>query len=615
MGVLGEGGFGTVYRCEHRDLQRPAAVKVMRRELAGDGAEIERFLREARIVASLRHPHIVAVLDCGAEGDPWIAFELVEGRTLEERLRERPLAVAAALELGVQLASALELAHAQGVVHRDVKPANVLESRPGHWKLADFGVAHAESQRTLTAAGIILGTPAYLAPEYIQSGVVHPSLDLYALGAVLYEALTGVRGIEGESALELVHNAVRQIPKRASTHRPDLPPRLDALLERALRKHPAERFESAAALRLALEALREPGAPAAPVAQAPDRSRPRRPSATTTMPSRASAAPSSRRVAALAAAGVLALAVSLVTFQPPKPQPVPTTAVAPSAVPVADDLMNDIAPLFSELDRCGRLFRTDREIAGVGRTVVTNVAEVEPDLAAALNRIAAVLGHAEARGATLRHWCWGANAVYKGAESLRYFPVPPSPSSHIGQALHRLDQLQPPPACHPQAIGALMRTATACALLPSSRNERAAADACATAYQELSSAAGSWTQPGERAAYLVLLLWRQINHERRAGLDSPATLGVRNALLRRMVEVGAPLLAEPETRLAERAAGPAAVALTGKAAAVLLAEAAPPAAEQVTLRATLSRAKSLLDAMPGAERPDVYSELRQRNAR
>ncbi|MBI4863623.1 MAG: serine/threonine protein kinase, partial [Candidatus Riflebacteria bacterium] len=188
---LGDGTYGSVHLVTQIDLERPAVVKILRPEVAADPEQLGRFDQEARLTAMLTHPHIVVVLDHGVEdGIPWIAYEYVPGRALREVLRNGPLPWPEALRIVSQIAQALEEVHARGVIHRDLKPENVLEARPGVYKVADFGIAKWADGTVRTQAGVVLGTPAYMAPEVVGDGPTFRS-DLYSLGILLFELLTG----------------------------------------------------------------------------------------------------------------------------------------------------------------------------------------------------------------------------------------------------------------------------------------------------------------------------------------------------------------------------------------------------------------------------------------
>ncbi|MGH9072835.1 MAG: serine/threonine-protein kinase, partial [Acidimicrobiales bacterium] len=203
---LGRGGMADVYDAVDVRLGRPVAVKVLRAELAADAGFRARFEAEARSAARLAHPHVVAVHDTGEDGDhPWIVMERLPGRTLADDISSGPLDEEAAREVALQVLDALGSAHAAGLVHRDVKPANILWADGGGVKVADFGIAKGAEppggSGDLTATNLLLGTPAYLAPERIDGSPATARSDLWSVGVVLYEALSGVKPFEGGTPL------------------------------------------------------------------------------------------------------------------------------------------------------------------------------------------------------------------------------------------------------------------------------------------------------------------------------------------------------------------------------------------------------------------------------
>jgi serine/threonine protein kinase len=253
--LRGSGGMATVFEGYDRALDRRVAVKFLQASRA-DGLARQRFEREARAAASLMHPNAVAVYDVGEDGsNVFIVMELVEGPTLAERIRrEGPLPVGDAVSITDQLLAVLDAAHDQGIVHRDVKPGNVLLTPDGTAKLVDFGIAKAfgDASPDLTATGEVLGTPRYLSPEQAAGHGATPQSDLYAVGVILYEMLAGEPPFTGPSAtaVALAHQRERVPP--LSKRRPDLSPALIAVVDRALAKDPSRRFASAAQMRAAL---------------------------------------------------------------------------------------------------------------------------------------------------------------------------------------------------------------------------------------------------------------------------------------------------------------------------------------------------------------------------
>ncbi len=254
---LGRGGMGMVYRAHDTLLDRPVAIKVLGE--AGGGTEGRlRLMREAQAVAKLDHPHIVPVYDAGEiDGTPFIVMQLVAGQTLHEAGR---LPVPQIIALASQLCAALGHAHQRGVVHRDVKPENVLIAPNGAAQLMDFGLAHSQSASRLTQEETLMGTPVYLAPEQILGQPVDGRADLYALGVILYELTAGRLPFMGDDVLGVLSQHLHTPPDSPRAHRADLPPALDALIVRLLAKRPEDRPASAEEVRAVLESLWQPAA-------------------------------------------------------------------------------------------------------------------------------------------------------------------------------------------------------------------------------------------------------------------------------------------------------------------------------------------------------------------
>jgi eukaryotic-like serine/threonine-protein kinase len=255
--VIGRGGMGVVYRARHRKLNRLVALKMILAGAYASSQDRARFQREAEAVAALRHPNVVQVYDSGeAGGRPYFTMEFVEGGTLAEKLAGTPLPTRAAAELVATLTRAVELAHAKGIVHRDLKPANILLAADGTPKVSDFGLArHFEGGPGLTATGARVGTPSYVAPEQALGlpGAVGPAVDVYALGAVLYEAVTGRPPFRGATAAETERQVVAQEPVPPSRLNPTVPRDLETICQTCLHKEARCRYPSAAALRSDLE--------------------------------------------------------------------------------------------------------------------------------------------------------------------------------------------------------------------------------------------------------------------------------------------------------------------------------------------------------------------------
>jgi eukaryotic-like serine/threonine-protein kinase len=242
--TLGHGGMATVHLAEDTQLGRRVAVKRLADHLADDPEVRSRFVREARLAARLSHPNVVAVFDAGEEDTrPYIVMEYVEGETLADVLkRERRLDPDRAVEVALQACAALQHAHDAGLVHRDVKPGNLLVRRDGTVKIADFGIARAAEATQVTEHGTVLGTAAYLAPEQARGESTSPAADVYALAAVLYEMLAGRPPFEFDSLADLV-----RLQERGVVEPPGASPELDAVVLRALTTDPAARPASAAA--------------------------------------------------------------------------------------------------------------------------------------------------------------------------------------------------------------------------------------------------------------------------------------------------------------------------------------------------------------------------------
>jgi serine/threonine protein kinase len=257
------GGMGSVYRAVDGNLGREVAVKVLRRELADDPTFLERFRREARAAAALSHPGVAGVYDYGElGGSAFIVMELVEGETLAERIAAGgPLPWPEVFAIGEQVARALAAAHAHGLVHRDVKPANVLLGPGGRAKVADFGIAKAASSATLTRTGMVLGSANYVAPEQAKGDDVGPAADQYSLGCVLFEAVTGRPPYGGANPVAIATQHVSSPVPDPRQDLPDLPLPAASLIRRALAKQPEDRFASASSMADALTAVGEPSRP------------------------------------------------------------------------------------------------------------------------------------------------------------------------------------------------------------------------------------------------------------------------------------------------------------------------------------------------------------------
>ena len=256
-GVLGRGGMAEVHRGRDLRLGREVAVKVLRSDLARDPSFQVRFRREAQASASLNHPAIVAVYDTGedrtsAGATPYIVMEYVEGETLRDVLRrEGRLDPARAMTLSADICGALDFSHRNGIVHRDVKPGNVMITPQGAVKVMDFGIARAvsDSAATMTSTAAVIGTAQYLSPEQARGEAVDARSDVYSVGCLLYELVTGAPPFTGDSPVSVAYQHVREDPRLPSSINPEIPPELDAILLKAMSKNPANRYQSAADMR------------------------------------------------------------------------------------------------------------------------------------------------------------------------------------------------------------------------------------------------------------------------------------------------------------------------------------------------------------------------------
>jgi len=265
---LGAGGMGEVYRARDTRLGRDVALKLLPEGVAGDPSRLSRFESEARAVAALSHPNVLAIHDVGSEGGTaYVVTELVEGVTLRERLVDGALAPARAAGIAAQLAQGLAAAHDRGVIHRDLKPENVMLTPEGRAKLLDFGLAKREvaeaagsgslapTLAAMTEPGAVLGTTGYMSPEQVRGQAVDARSDLFSLGIVLYEMLSGRPPFHGPSSADTMTAILREDPAPIGAGATDVPPALERIVGRCLEKSPAARFRSAADLAFALEAI------------------------------------------------------------------------------------------------------------------------------------------------------------------------------------------------------------------------------------------------------------------------------------------------------------------------------------------------------------------------
>jgi serine/threonine-protein kinase len=267
---IARGGMAVVYRAQDTLLERLVAVKLLHPQFVGDPEFLERFRREARAAARLSHPNIVSIYDVGDDqGTPYIVMELIDGGNLKDRIRQAaPLPDAEIRSIGAALASTLDYAHRKGIVHRDVKPQNVLLGEDGRPRLTDFGIAQAMASSGLTRTGAVMGSVHYIAPEMVRGRTALPQSDVYSLGVVLYEMATGRVPFQGETDLSVAVAHVEELPAAPRALNARLAPDLEAAILRALAKAPDLRFASAADFAEALRTA-SPGAAARPAARPP----------------------------------------------------------------------------------------------------------------------------------------------------------------------------------------------------------------------------------------------------------------------------------------------------------------------------------------------------------
>jgi eukaryotic-like serine/threonine-protein kinase len=261
---LGAGGMGEVYRARDTRLDRSVAIKILPEAFLSDADRLQRFQQEARILSSLNHPNLLAIFDVGSQnGSHYLVSELLEGKTLRERLSEGPLSLRKAVEYGVQMANGLAAAHEKGIVHRDLKPDNVFITKDGRVKILDFGLAKPSPKADVNTAavtvatlpGVVLGTAGYMSPEQVRGQSTDLRSDIFSFGAILYEMVSGKRAFARDSSIETMNAILKEDPADVSTETKNISPAMQRLIHRCLEKAPEERFQSARDLAFALDAL------------------------------------------------------------------------------------------------------------------------------------------------------------------------------------------------------------------------------------------------------------------------------------------------------------------------------------------------------------------------
>jgi serine/threonine protein kinase len=259
---IGAGGMGVVYKARDTELDRFVALKFLPAELIKDAEALVRFKREARAASALEHPNICTVYEAGEyEGRPFIVMQLQEGQTLRQMIEGKTVAIEVALDVAIQIADALETAHSNGIIHRDIKPGNIYVTKRGQVKILDFGLAKRAADPYLTTPGALIGTAAYMSPEQIKGETVDARSDLFSLGAVLYEMVTGAQAFAGKTITAVFANVLSEAPASPASVNPALPKELEQIIMKALAKDSNARYQSAAEILADLTQLKQGPAP------------------------------------------------------------------------------------------------------------------------------------------------------------------------------------------------------------------------------------------------------------------------------------------------------------------------------------------------------------------
>src|SRR5580658_49195 len=270
VSLIGSGGMGEVYKARDARLGRDVAIKVLSNSIANESERLKRFEQEARAVAALNHPNILTIYEIEThDGNPYLVSELLEGETLQHRLRDGALGVRKALDIAVQAANGVAAAHDKGIIHRDLKPANIFITADGRVKILDFGLAKLTQPETspdvtqtnapeagpVTEEGVVLGTVGYMSPEQVRGKPADARSDIFALGTILYEMLSGKRAFQRDSSADTMAAILKDDPPELAGEGKPIPPAVDRVVRHALEKNPAERFQSARDFAFGLESL------------------------------------------------------------------------------------------------------------------------------------------------------------------------------------------------------------------------------------------------------------------------------------------------------------------------------------------------------------------------